>query len=172
MTSIALSPFPLRTSTLARHDTPLGRLEIHVEGRIVTSLVLSTDGALPHDGEDELVTPVHDSVRRQLDEYFAGRRKAFDVPVAHAGTAFQRGVWAQLMSVPWGATTTYGAVGQALGRPTAGRAVGGAVAANPLPLIVPCHRVLAAGRRMTGYGQGDGLATKAWLLQHEGVPFS
>ena len=106
---------------------------------------------------------------RQLGEYFSGSRHRFSVPVRAAGTAFQKSVWAKLSELTWGEVTSYGALGTAAGHPAAGRAVGGAIRANPVPILVPCHRVLAAGGKITGYNRGQGVSTKAWLLDHEGV---
>ena len=82
----------------------------------------------------------------------------------------QQQIWQQLQQIPFGAVRGYGELGIATGRATAGRAVGGAVGANPVPLLIPCHRVLAGDGRITGYSAGDGIATKAWLLDHEGIP--
>ena len=109
--------------------------------------------------------------QKQLTEYFAGRRRSFDVPVAPQGTAFQRAVWAQLSHIPFGATSTYGAIARAVGQPQAARAVGGAIGANPLAIVVPCHRVLAGDRRLTGFSGGDGVPTKVTLLTLEGSEF-
>ena len=105
----------------------------------------------------------------QLGEYFAGARRDFDVPVALPGTAFQHDIWTRLQAIPFGEVVGYGELGRETGRPTAGRAVGGAVGANPIPIIVPCHRVLASDGRITGYSAGEGIATKRWLLDHEGI---
>ncbi|MGV8876869.1 MAG: methylated-DNA--[protein]-cysteine S-methyltransferase, partial [Rhodoglobus sp.] len=112
---------------------------------------------------------VLDEAAGQLSEYFAGKRHSFDVPLAVAGTEFQRAVWQQLQQLPFGAAVSYAQIGQATGRPTAGRAVGGAVGANPIPIIIPCHRVLASNLQITGYSAGDGIVTKVWLLDHEGI---
>ncbi len=108
----------------------------------------------------------------QLEEYFAGHRRDFDLPISLAGTAFQLAVWEQLVALDWGEVISYGDLGQATGRATAGRAVGGAVGANPIPIIVPCHRVLGSDGRITGYSGGEGIPTKSWLLAHEGIAHS
>jgi methylated-DNA-[protein]-cysteine S-methyltransferase len=112
---------------------------------------------------------VLDAAAVQLDEYFAGHRHDFDVPVELAGTAFQLAVWEQLVDLEWGEVVSYGDLGRGTGRETAGRAVGGAVGANPIPIIVPCHRVLGSDGMITGYSGGDGIPTKSWLLDHEGI---
>jgi len=154
---------------LRRISSPIGRIEITSDGEYVTSLAIERDGHLPHEELGEQSTPVLDTAVTQLVEYFAGARHDFDVPVLLEGTAFQKAVWAELNALPFGAVASYGSVGAATGRPTAGRAVGGAVGANPVPIIVPCHRILASNGRITGYSAGEGVATKAWLLAHEGI---
>jgi len=155
---------------LRRLHSPIGRIEVVGDGRAVTSLAIERDGLLPHDGEEESGDAVLDRAVAQLEEYFAGSRHEFDVPVDLRGTAFQRAVWEQIVQLQWGEVVSYGELGQATGRATAGRAVGGAVGANPIPIIVPCHRVLGADGRITGYSGGEGIPTKSWLLEHEGVP--
>ena len=154
---------------LRRITSPIGRIEITSDGEHITSLAIEREGHLPHEERDEQSTPVLDIAVSQLDEYFAGARQDFDVPVLLTGTAFQKAVWAELNALPFGTVASYGSVGLATGRPTAGRAVGGAVGANPVPIIVPCHRILASNGRITGYSAGEGIATKAWLLAHEGI---
>ncbi len=103
--------------------------------------------------------------RRQLDEYFDGRRASFSLAIDPAGTPFQRAVWAKLLDVPCGETTSYGALAVGLGRPRAGRAVGAANGANPISIVIPCHRVVGATGGLTGYGWG--VEKKSWLLGHE-----
>ncbi len=109
--------------------------------------------------------PILAAAAAQLAAYFAGDRRTFDVPLAPTGTAFQRAVWRALGEVAYGQTTGYGALARALGRPTAARAVGAANGANPLPIVVPCHRVIGADGTLTGYA--GGLTIKRWLLAHE-----
>jgi methylated-DNA-[protein]-cysteine S-methyltransferase len=104
-------------------------------------------------------------VRRQLEEYFDGRRRQFDLELDPPGTTFQRAVWRALGQVEHGETTTYGDLARRLGRPQAARAVGAANGANPISIIVPCHRVVGADGSLTGYGWGTD--RKAWLLAHE-----
>lgn len=107
-------------------------------------------------------------VTAQLDEYFAGERSAFSLPLAPVGTPFQVAVWEQLRRIPAGGTTTYGAIAASLGRPSASRAVGAAVGRNPIAVVVPCHRVIGAGGALTGFA--GGLERKRTLLALEGVP--
>lgn len=147
-------------------DSPVGPLEL-VERH--GELVGIRFDAAPTAGSDREVAPVLAAAARQLAEYFAGGRREFDLPCGPDGTAFQRAVWADVASVPWGTTTTYGAVAARLGLPAgASRAVGAANGANPLPIVVPCHRVVGSDGRLTGYA--GGLARKAALLRLEGVP--
>jgi methylated-DNA-[protein]-cysteine S-methyltransferase len=154
---------------LRRIESPIGRIEITSDGASITSLTIESAGQLPSDTSPEHPNEVLDAAAAQLDEYFAGNRTAFDLPVAVQGTAFQEAVWSELGRLPFGTVTSYGEIGASTGRATAGRAVGGAIGANPVPIIVPCHRVLGSDRRVTGYSGGNGIATKVWLLEHEGI---
>lgn len=160
---------PAAPPFLRRIDSPIGRIEVTSDGEAVTSLSIERAGALPLEHFPERSTKVLDRAIEQLHEYFAGTRKDFDVPVKLSGTEFQRSVWAELARLPFGGVVSYGEIGLSTGRPTAGRAVGGAVGANPIPIIVPCHRVLASSGKITGFSAGDGIPTKAWLLDHEGI---
>jgi len=101
----------------------------------------------------------------QLDAYFSGESTEFNLPMAAGGTAFQQQVWAALKEIPYGQTTTYGQLAKAIGRPRASRAVGAANGRNPISIIVPCHRVIGANGRLTGYGAG--VERKQALLDHE-----
>jgi methylated-DNA-[protein]-cysteine S-methyltransferase len=105
------------------------------------------------------------STRAQLSEYFAGGRSEFDLPLAAEGTAFQRKVWTALCTIPYGETLSYGELARRIGQPTAARAVGLANGSNPLPIVVPCHRVIGADGSLTGFG--GGIERKRWLLAHE-----
>ena len=155
---------------LRRIDSPIGRIEVVGNGEAIVALSIERDGMLPHDGLAERPDAVTDRAAAQLEEYFAGHRRDFDVPVSlDGGTPFQRAVWEQLVELQWGEVISYGELGMATGRATAGRAVGGAVGSNPVPIIVPCHRVLGANGVITGYSGGEGIPTKAWLLEHEGI---
>lgn len=101
----------------------------------------------------------------QLKAYFAGKLTDFDLSLAPAGTPFQRNVWRALQTIPYGETTTYGAIAKQIGNPTAIRAVGAANGANPIPIIIPCHRVIGSNGKLTGFG--GGLPTKERLLKLE-----
>jgi len=107
------------------------------------------------------------TARRQLEEYFAGERKRFELTLAPAGRPFQQQVWALLQEIPFGELTTYGAIGRRLGRSNCARCVGGAVGSNPIAIVVPCHRVVGSDGSLTGYG--GGLDRKRTLLGLEGV---
>jgi len=114
-------------------------------------------------GEHEVLR----DARVQLEQYFAGERRAFDLPLAPRGTAFQREVWNALRDIPYGATISYAQLAQRIGKPSAMRAVGAANGRNPLPIVVPCHRVIGADGSLTGFG--GGLPTKRFLLELEGA---
>ena len=105
--------------------------------------------------------------RAQLEAYFAGRLSQFTLPLAGRGTPFQQRVWRELRSVPFGETVSYGDLARSIGAPAAVRAVGGANARNPIPIIVPCHRVVGSTGSLTGFG--GGIDRKRWLLRHEAV---
>lgn len=164
-------PATIAPPFLRRVDSPIGRLELTSDGKSITSLTIERKGHLPHEEHDERSNRVLDRAVKQLAEYFAGKRRTFNLPIAPGGTEFQRQVWSGLASIPWGEAWSYGELGATTGRATAGRAVGGAVGSNPLPIIIPCHRVLGSDGRITGYSAGEGVPTKAWLLDHEGIAY-
>jgi methylated-DNA-[protein]-cysteine S-methyltransferase len=149
-----------------RHDSPLGALLLVGEAGLLQRVELAPrePGALPPGWVAD--PDAFADARRQLDEYFAGRRRAFTLPLAAAGTPFQQAVWRAVAGIPYGATRTYGQVAAAIDRPRAVRAVGAANGANPLPIVVPCHRVIGQDGTLTGYG--GGLARKDALLRLEG----
>jgi methylated-DNA-[protein]-cysteine S-methyltransferase len=111
--------------------------------------------------------PVLRQAEAQLGEYFAGKRRHFALPLAPQGTDFQREVWWELANIPFGGTISYADLAQRVGRPTATRAVGAANGRNPIPIVLPCHRVIGADGSLTGFG--GGLPTKQFLLQLEGA---
>lgn len=157
--------------------SPLGPLRITASGRGVQRLewfdpvpggapaIEAAHGNTPADDAARSAVAVLDRAATQLDEYFAGERTAFDVPLDVQGTAFQRRAWDVLTAIPYGTTLTYGQQAAAMGSPTASRAVGGANGRNPVPVIVPCHRVIGADGSLTGFA--GRLDLKAWLLEHE-----
>ncbi len=111
--------------------------------------------------------PVLAEAERQLRAYFDGRLTAFDLPLDFRGTAFQKSVWAALLTIPFGETRSYGAIARQIGRPAAARAVGAANGRNPISIVAPCHRVIGSGGQLTGFA--GGLAAKARLLELEGA---
>jgi methylated-DNA-[protein]-cysteine S-methyltransferase len=146
--------------------SPIGPLVLAARGDALVALHLPGSDDPPPVGAAR-TTAFLRAAARQLDEYFAGARTTFDLPLAPEGTAFQRAVWDALLAVPYGATTSYGAIARAVGRPAASRAVGAANGRNPLPIILPCHRVIGADGSLTGFG--GGLHVKRYLLEHEGA---
>ena len=151
------------TPTLASFPTPLGTAHARFDalGRL-TSLHIDNNAPVAVKAEDD--TPAA-RLQAQVDEWFAGTRRDFEIPLAPEGTAFRKTVWEILRAIPYGQTTTYGEIAQALGKPGASRAVGQACGANPIWLVVPCHRVVGACGRLTGYA--GGIDRKDSLLQHE-----
>lgn len=155
-------------------NTPIGAMLLEHDGAAVTGLRFWREGAHPPAGtRDE---PARDDAfgRRaveQLRAYFSGEARSFDLPVHAEGTEFQRRIWDELTRIPYGQTVTYGELAARVGRPGAARAVGQANARNPVPVVVPCHRVLASGGGIGGYvgewGEGESIARKRWLLGHE-----
>jgi methylated-DNA-[protein]-cysteine S-methyltransferase len=155
-------------------DSPLGPLELRAEGGQLTGLYFAAHRGRPE--STRVSTPVQaagaadrallEAAGAQLAEYFAGRRQRFELPLAPHGTPFQRTVWQALAALPFGATVSYAELARRLGRPGAARAVGLANAKNPISIVLPCHRVIAASGALTGYA--GGLPAKAWLLRHEG----
>jgi methylated-DNA-[protein]-cysteine S-methyltransferase len=151
-----------------RHlDSPVGR--IRLTGRddgVLTGLHLADhDRCPPAPADGARDETAFDGVREQLDEYFAGTRTEFDVPLALDGSPFQVEVWTALRTITYGETSSYAEIARMIGRPSAVRAVGAANGRNPISIIVPCHRVIGANGSLTGYGWG--VERKAWLLQFE-----
>ena len=152
---------------MVHYESPIGTIEIEGSEAGVSALnfVEAGKARTGRPGKEPLPAPLA-ACLAQLDEYFRGERTAFTVKLDLRGTAFQKQVWAELLRVKCGRTTTYKALAEAVGRPAATRAVGGANHRNPVSIIVPCHRVVGSDGRLTGYG--GGLWRKDWLLRHEG----
>jgi methylated-DNA-[protein]-cysteine S-methyltransferase len=146
--------------------SPVGALTLAATDTGLTHLLFSRGAtAVPvHGGSVKAARIVRDT-ERQLGEYFAGKRRTFDLPLAPSGTAFQLAVWRLLRDIPFGVTCSYGDLARRLGKPAAVRAVGLANGANPISIVVPCHRVVGADGKLTGYG--GGLPTKRFLLDLE-----
>jgi methylated-DNA-[protein]-cysteine S-methyltransferase len=153
----------------AVHDTvasPVGELLLVGDGEALTALHMQEGpGRIDPPGANEPGAPPFAAAREQLAEYFAGRRRRFELPLAPAGTTFQRQVWAALDRIPFGETTGYGELAGTLAAPRAARAVGAANGRNPISIIVPCHRLVGAAGALTGYG--GGLDRKRFLLALE-----
>ncbi|MDA2980831.1 MAG: methylated-DNA--[protein]-cysteine S-methyltransferase [Actinomycetota bacterium] len=152
-------------TTQATLESPLGPLALTSDGEFLIGLGIGQ--RVPAPSSDAII----ELATRQLEEYFAGKRTTFDLPLKAEGTAFQQSIWKALQDIPHGQTTSYGELGNAVGKPGSARAVGGAVGANPLPIVIPCHRVLASDRRITGYSGGEGIPTKEKLLDLENISY-
>jgi methylated-DNA-[protein]-cysteine S-methyltransferase len=147
-------------------DSPVGQLLLAAEEGGLRHIAFELGRHPVWIGDDwRRDTSAFTSARAQLSAYFAGELMQFDLPLAPQGSDFQLGVWAQLRCIPYGATISYGELAQRVGDPSAARAVGAANGRNPLPIVVPCHRVIGADGSLTGFG--GGLATKKFLLDHE-----
>lgn len=141
--------------------SPVGPLTLTQEDQALTGLHF---GEHPQQGA-EGPTPLLEKAARQLEEYFAGQRKVFSLPLAPKGTEFQLRVWQALLQIPYGETRSYGELAAMVGNPKACRAVGGANHRNPLSILIPCHRVVGTGGSLTGYA--GGLSVKEFLLKLE-----
>ncbi|MGH8214670.1 MAG: methylated-DNA--[protein]-cysteine S-methyltransferase [Rhodanobacteraceae bacterium] len=147
-------------------DTPIGPLLLVGDGAGLVEIGLPRRGAAQAAPADAEASKTRlRAVARELDEYFAGTRQRFDVPLRPSGTPFQLEVWGALLAIPYGETASYADIARRIRRPLAVRAVGAANGANPLSIIVPCHRVIGSHGDLIGYG--GGLPTKRWLLAHE-----
>ncbi|HVA06199.1 MAG TPA: methylated-DNA--[protein]-cysteine S-methyltransferase [Acidimicrobiales bacterium] len=146
-------------------ETPIGTLVLESDGEMLTGIWLPTQRRKAA-GRGADAPPVLKDTATQLEEYFAGERTEFDVPMELDGTAFQKEVWGELRRIPYGETISYGELARNVGRPNGPRAVGQANGRNPIPIIVPCHRVVASNG-IGGYG--GGLPMKRALLAVEGV---
>ncbi|WP_299973354.1 methylated-DNA--[protein]-cysteine S-methyltransferase [uncultured Pseudoteredinibacter sp.] len=142
-------------------ETPVGCLQICARADGICALLYAPEKGVIEQGNE------HSRLaKKQLLEYFAGKRKEFQLNLSVKGTDFQEQVWQQLKAIPFGECRSYGDIAQAINKPKAMRAVGAANGRNPLPIIVPCHRVIGSNGTLTGFA--GGLAMKEWLLRHEG----
>jgi len=153
-----------------RCSTPVGELTLTASSTALTGVYFPTSRHGPPPpppvGESVSASPILARTRQQLEEYFAGSRTTFDLPLEAVGSPFEQRVWDELRRIPFGTTVSYGDLARRVGDPAASRAVGLANARNPIPIIVPCHRVIGVRGDLTGYG--GGLDRKLWLLEHEG----
>jgi methylated-DNA-[protein]-cysteine S-methyltransferase len=148
-------------------DTPIGRLLIAGDEDAVRRIDFPRDGkpGRPEAGWEESERGAVGETIRQLREYFEGGRSEFELPLAPAGTQFQKAVWGRLREIPYGETISYGELAKRVGNPKASRAVGAANGQNPIPIVIPCHRVIGANGKLTGFG--GGLPVKEALLALE-----
>ena len=162
-------------TTYSRFPSPVGELVLTASDTALTGVYFPTSRRGPpptHQAgwiEDNGHGPAGEVLaraRQQLTEYFDGARTTFDLPLEALGSAFEHRVWNALRTIPYGATTSYGELARRLGDVSATRAVGAANGKNPIPIIVPCHRVVGSKGELTGFG--GGLDRKRWLLEHEG----
>jgi methylated-DNA-[protein]-cysteine S-methyltransferase len=142
-------------------QSPVGLLKLTASESALTGIWLNARGR-PDKGRARGVMA---QVERQLADYFAGGLTSFDLPIALTGTPFQCDVWNMLRHIPFGVTCSYAEIAERIGRPDAIRAVGAANGQNPIPIVIPCHRVIGKNGSLTGFG--GGLKMKAWLLRHE-----
>ncbi len=145
----------------ACHRSEIGFLEVVGNQQGILAIIFGVD---EFESDRNLPAPMTECLR-QLDEYFKGRRRKFSIPLLLEGTDFQKAVWRQLQKIPFGRTASYGDVARAVGSPKAFRAVGNANNKNPIPLIIPCHRVIGSDGKLVGFG--GGIWRKEWLLDHE-----
>ena len=145
-------------------QTPVGELLLVADEDGLIEVHFRVEDRRPRLSGQPRAAVLHRTIE-QLNEYFAGKRKTFDLPLSLKGTPFQLQCWNALQQIPYGATATYGEIARSIGRPAAVRAVGAANGANPIPIIVPCHRVIGSNGSLTGFG--GGLDMKRWLLDFE-----
>ena len=144
-------------------DTPIGKLTVVAAGTGIRRILW--EGEDPPAGAVEGRSGILDAGVTQIREYFSGTRTTFDLPLDLGGTPFQQKVWRELGSIPFGTTISYGEQARRIGRPQAARAVGAANGQNPIPIVIPCHRVIGSNGKLTGFG--GGLPTKERLLALE-----
>lgn len=149
------------------YDGPIGRYALQDSEQRLTQMWVGDRIALVPQAVNICETPLLKEAHRQLEAYFSGRLQTFDLPLLLRGTTFQQKVWVVLQTIPYGETITYGELAQMVGNPKASRAVGMANGRNPLPVFVPCHRVVGVGKKLIGYT--GGLEIKKKLLSLEGM---
>lgn len=145
---------------LGRYKSPIGEIGITATDAHLIKLIFDGE-TIFKDSKTDILT----SVINQLDEYFTGKRKIFDIPIAQSGTIFQKSVWRELLNIPYGETRTYSQIAENIKRPNSYRAVGTANGNNQIPIIIPCHRVIGANNKLSGYAFG--VERKQWLINHE-----
>ena len=148
----------------ATFQSPVGYINLTADGETIIELTMTKKP-----GKQDGKAKVLKEAEKQLTEYFKGKRK--DLTFAHEarGTKFQQSVWKVIAGIPYGEVLSYVEIAKKIGNPKASRAVGGAVGSNPIPLVIGCHRVLGTSGKITGYSGGEGIPTKRWLLDLEGI---
>jgi methylated-DNA-[protein]-cysteine S-methyltransferase len=156
------------SATFTDRETPIGVVRIVEEDGAITRVDMSScEGFVARECGQAGTSALLRWAAQQMDEYFAGTRTAFALPLRPQGTAFQRQAWQALCAIPYGQTRSYAQQARAVGRPTATRAIGAANGRTPIAIIVPCHRVIGSDGSLTGYAGGE--SVKRWLLRHEGA---
>jgi methylated-DNA-[protein]-cysteine S-methyltransferase len=145
-------------------SSPVGQLRLTSDGEALTGILLPQEVGEYEQGKSDDCAVLARAIT-QLQEYFAGKRREFNLPLSPQGTAFQQTVWHALRQIPCGKTASYRQIAEAIGNPKASRAIGSANHHNPIPIIIPCHRVIGSSGKLVGYR--GGLALKTWLLTHE-----
>jgi methylated-DNA-[protein]-cysteine S-methyltransferase len=149
-------------------DSPVGRLYIITDERALAGILWSAEAMRARFSDlQEQETPLHRKVKKQLAEYFAGKRRTFDLPLAMNGTPFQQAVWRQLTKIPFGRTKSYAEIAEAVKSPKAVRAVGAANGRNPISIVVPCHRVIGKDGSLTGFAGGMNVKKKLLQLEND-----
>ena len=158
----AMKMLPTAVKTI---ESPIGPITLFAKGEKIIGVTLGKRAKAQGQAK------IFQEATRQFESYFQGKLQKFSLPTEVIGTEFQRTVWREIAKLPAGTATSYGVIAGKIGKPAASRAVGAAVGANPIPLIVGCHRVLGSTGKITGFTGGKGIKTKAWLLKHEGLDF-
>lgn len=153
--------------TIAYYKSPLGVLKISADEKGIREIDFVKKGIKSNQNSS---SEIIDQCIRQLDEYFQGKRKSFELKLNPEGTEFQRKVWKELLKIPYGRTLSYGEIAQRIKNPKAVQAVGQAIGRNPISIVIPCHRVIGRDGSLTGFASG--LWRKEWLLKHEEVDFN
>ncbi len=152
----------MKTKFVTYLKSPIGQIKLTAEENYITSILFVFDDT---EMEAENINPVLTQCKKELAEYFVGKRNVFNVPIKQEGTEFQQKVWSELIKIPYAKTVSYNFIAEALGDKKSIRAVGAANGRNQISIIVPCHRVIGSDGNLTGYA--GGLWRKKWLLNHE-----
>ena len=160
----------MESNSFASIPSPIGRIGVWASNQGVTRLEIGVGSSKKASAGTKADAHLEKALD-ELEKYFAGTLKKFTVSTVSSGTEFQEAVWKQIKNLGFGKHASYGDIASAIGKPAGSRAVGGAVGANPVPIIVGCHRVMGSSGAVTGYSGGKGIKTKLWLLEHEGIPY-